>query len=109
MIWLDAHLFPRLARRIAEELGHACMALRDVGLRDAEDEEIFDRGREESVILITKDRDFVALVAHRGPPPQIIWLRCGNTTEERLIRLLAEHLNDALQFLGTGESLVEIR
>ena len=50
MIWLDAHLSPRLARRIAEELGHACMALRDVGLRDAEDEEIFDRGREESVI-----------------------------------------------------------
>ncbi len=42
MIWLDAHLSPRVAGWIREELKHEAMALRDLGLRDANDEEIFD-------------------------------------------------------------------
>ena len=49
MIWLDAHLSPRIARWIREDLGHDAQALRDVGLRDAEDEEIFDRAREDAL------------------------------------------------------------
>jgi predicted nuclease of predicted toxin-antitoxin system len=43
MIWLDAHLSPRLARWIREELGHEAQPLREIGLRDADDEAIFER------------------------------------------------------------------
>ncbi|MFT5466119.1 MAG: putative nuclease of putative toxin-antitoxin system [Verrucomicrobiales bacterium] len=72
MIWLDAHLSPRIARWIREELGHDADALRDIGLRDAEDEEIFSRARDESVIVLTKDNDIVDLVRDHGPPPAVI-------------------------------------
>ncbi|MDB9442104.1 DUF5615 family PIN-like protein [Sphaerospermopsis kisseleviana CS-549] len=35
------------------------LALRDVGLRDAEDEEIFAAAKDKGVIFMTKDSDFM--------------------------------------------------
>lgn len=109
MIWLDAHFSPRLAEWMQDVLGHEAQPIRDMGLRNAEDDEIFDRGREEDVTLMTKDRDFADMVSRKGSPPRVIWLRCGNTSEERLKDLLEKHLNEALEFLASGEDLVEIR
>lgn len=77
MIWLDAHLSPRLAIWLKEEKGIHAEPLRNLGLRDAEDDVIFDQARREEVVVMTKDRDFVDLVVRHGPPPQVIWLRCG--------------------------------
>jgi predicted nuclease of predicted toxin-antitoxin system len=37
---------------------------------------------------MTKDSDFVDLVERLGPPPQIIWLTCGNTSNLRLREIL---------------------
>jgi predicted nuclease of predicted toxin-antitoxin system len=109
MIWLDAHLSPRMAQWIREVLGQDAEALRNIGLRDAEDQEIFERGRQEDVIILTKDKDFVDLVNRLGPPPRIIWLRCGNTSEYRLKQILKKHLDDALRFIEAGDNLVEIQ
>ncbi len=109
MIWLDAHLSPRLAEWIRESLGHDAVPIRDLGLRDAEDTEIFSRGREAQAILLTKDRDFAEMVVRQGSPPVVIWLRCGNTSEGRLKEILSTHLADALQLLKSGECLIEIR
>ena len=109
MIWLDAHLSPQLAEWIRESLGHDAVPIRDLGLRDAEDTEIFSRGREAQAILLTKDRDFAEMVVRQGSPPVVIWLRCGNTSEVRLKEILSAHLADALQFIESGEDLIEIR
>ena len=109
MIWLDARLSPRLARWIRENLGHDATALRDKGLRDAEDHVIFQAARSEQVILLTKDKDFADLVERFGPPPQVIWLRCGNTSEARLKEILSNHLEDALAFINAGDALIEIQ
>jgi predicted nuclease of predicted toxin-antitoxin system len=109
MIWLDAHLSPRIATWIDESLGKPAKALRDLDLRHAEDDVIFQRGHEDEIILITKDKDFAEMVMRKGSPPQVIWLRCGNTSEERLKQILESHLDEALQFLASGENLVEIR
>ena len=109
MIWLDAHLSPRVARWIGENLGHDAIAIRDEGLRDAEDETIFLAARAKDAILLTKDKDFADLVARLGPPPTVIWLRCGNTSEERLKGILSEHLETALAFIQAGDPLVEIQ
>jgi predicted nuclease of predicted toxin-antitoxin system len=42
-IWVDAHLSPAIATWIASTFGVEAIALRDLGLRDAEDHEIFER------------------------------------------------------------------
>jgi predicted nuclease of predicted toxin-antitoxin system len=40
-IWIDAQLSPAIATWITNTFGVTALALRDVGLRDAEDPEIF--------------------------------------------------------------------
>jgi predicted nuclease of predicted toxin-antitoxin system len=108
MIWVDAHLSPAIAIWIADTFKIPALALRDVGLRDAEDPEIFEAAKAQGIIFITKDSDFVDLVDRFGAPPQIIWLTCGNTSNARLKEILSETLLDALEILRTGENLVEI-
>ncbi|KYC42178.1 hypothetical protein WA1_19515 [Scytonema hofmannii PCC 7110] len=61
-IWIDAHLSPAIAGWINSTFGVIALALRDIGLRDAEDREIFEAAKAQGVIIMTKDRDFVDLV-----------------------------------------------
>lgn len=109
MIWLDAHLSPRVAVWVQNTLGVDAKPLRELGLRDADDGEIFQKGRLENVVILTKDRDFTELVGRLGTPPSVIWLRCGNTSEESLKEILSKHPQEALLFIENGESVVEIQ
>lgn len=58
--------------------------------------------------MLTKDSDFVHLLERFGPPPQVIWLTCGNTSNAHLRQLLVRALPQALALLKSGERLVEI-
>jgi predicted nuclease of predicted toxin-antitoxin system len=107
-IWIDAHLSPAVATWISNTFGVTAIALRDLGLRDAEDPEIFEAAKSQGVILMTKDSDFVDLVDRLESSPQIIWLTCGNTSNARLKEILSSTLPDALKLLKIGERLVEI-
>ncbi|NJL41283.1 MAG: DUF5615 family PIN-like protein [Leptolyngbyaceae cyanobacterium RM2_2_4] len=107
-IWVDAHLSPAIATWITSTFGITALALRDIGLRDAEDPEIFEAAKAQRVIFMTKDSDFVNLVDRLGSPPQIIWLTCGNTSNARLREILSATLPEALDLLRAGEALVEI-
>ena len=109
MIWLDAHLSPRLARWITERFGEPAQPLRDVGLRAADAPDIWDAARRAGAIVLTKDADFDERVKRLGPPPHIIWLTCGNTSEEYLRNLLETQLPVALEMIRHGEALVEIQ
>jgi predicted nuclease of predicted toxin-antitoxin system len=61
IIWIDAHLSPAIAVWITSTFGILAVALRDLGLRDAEDPEIFEAAKAANVVLLTKDSDFVDL------------------------------------------------
>ncbi|MEB3342165.1 DUF5615 family PIN-like protein [Okeania sp.] len=108
IIWIHAQLSPAIATWIRETFGITALAVRDIGLRDAEDFEIFEAEKAQNVILITKDSDFVDLVNPLDSPPQIIWLTCGNTSNSRFRKILSATLLEALEILESGESLVEI-
>jgi predicted nuclease of predicted toxin-antitoxin system len=108
MIWIDAHLSPAIAVWITATFGISALALRDVGLRDSEDSEIFEAAKAQNIIFITKDSDFIDLVNRFGQPPQIILLTCGNTSNDRLREILSSKLLEALNLLNLGEPLVEI-
>ena len=76
-IWIDAQLSPALAPWIISEFGVQAIAVRELGLREAKDQQIFQAARELSAVVLTKDSDFVVLLEKHGPPPAVIWLRCG--------------------------------
>ena len=107
-IWIDAQLPPTLATWVTNTFSIQAFSLRDIGLRDAKDIEIFESAKISNVIIMTKDSDFVDLVCRLGTPPQIIWLTCGNVTNRNLRQLLTITLLDALEQLRAGEMIVEI-
>lgn len=107
-LWLDAQISPSLAVWLRMRFDLDAVAVRDVGLRDAEDTEIFAAAAQPGVVVMTKDSDFVELLQRHGPPPQVLWLRCGNTSNMRLKQLLSRSLPAVLGMLRDGEPLVEI-
>jgi predicted nuclease of predicted toxin-antitoxin system len=107
-IWVDAQMSPAVAAWISSNFGVNAVAIRDHGLRDAEDKEIFEAARRENAIVMTKDNDFVLLLDRLGAPPKVIWVTCGNTSNARLKEILTNTLPKALELLKSGEELVEI-
>jgi predicted nuclease of predicted toxin-antitoxin system len=108
IVWTDAHLSPAHALWLRASLAVEATPLRKLGLRDAEDAQIFSAARDAGAVVITKDSDFVELVTRHGPPPQIVWLTCGNTTNEALRAILADAWPRVQALLDAGEPLVEI-
>ncbi len=107
MIWLDAQLAPSLARWITKQFNIPCKALRELKLHTAEDKKIFEKAKNENVIIITKDSDFVDLMTRLKSPPKIILLTCGNTSNKKLKEIFKNKLPVALSLLDKNP-LVEI-
>lgn len=106
--WIDAQLPPKLAAWLTETFGVNAMSLKDLGLRNAEDREIFKAAKKPNHIIITKDSDFIDLVNKFGSPPQILWITCGNVTNRNLKVIFTKTFTQALQLLKAGEMMVEI-
>jgi predicted nuclease of predicted toxin-antitoxin system len=107
-VWLDAHLSPGIARWLGETFEVKALAVRDLDLRGAEDDQIFFAARKAADVVVTKDIDFVILLERHGSPPKIIWLTCGNTSDAALRKILTAKFPEALGLLESGEKLVEI-
>ncbi len=82
--------------------------LRDLTLIRARDREIYLAAGEASAVIMTKDSDFLTLRQRLGSPPQVLWIRCGNTSNASLRQVLQSALPMALRLLEQGESLIEI-
>jgi predicted nuclease of predicted toxin-antitoxin system len=107
-LWLDEHISPQLAPWIAQNFAVETLHIRDLTLARATDREIFEAARDADVAVLSKDADFVALLERFGPPPRVIWLTCGNTSNANLKRLLQTNLKPSLAALEHGEPLIEI-
>lgn len=82
--------------------------VRELGLREAKDRDIFFAARDANAVVLTKDSDFVHLLKQLGPPPQILWLTVGNTSNAHLKKVMAKSFPEARNLLLRGEPLVEI-
>ena len=108
ILWVDAQLSPSLAPWITQEFGIDAASARYLGLVDASDKEIFDAARQVDAIVLTKDVDFVVLLQQLGPPPSVLWIRFGNTSNAHVRAVLHRTLPRALDLIAAGEVLVEI-
>lgn len=108
ILWLDAQLPPALAPWLSRRFDVTATHVRELGLRDAADRTLFAAAREAKAVVLTKDSDFVALVERQGPPPQIVWLTVGNTSNAALRAILETTWPRVAPLLQAGEPLVEI-
>jgi predicted nuclease of predicted toxin-antitoxin system len=82
--------------------------LRELGLRDAADAAIFQEAQKPGIVIVSKDSDFVELVSRYGPPPQLIWVTCGNVTNRQLQVVFNKTFSSSLELLAAGQVIVEI-
>src|SRR3972149_7329790 len=97
IMWLDAQLSPLLAKWIREKFNIKTFHVRELGLKNTIDKEIFEAAKKANAAVITKDIDFKLLQDKFGAPPKIIWLTCGNTSNKRLQEIFSrseEHTSE---------------
>ena len=107
--WVDAQLPPMLAIWLSATFEVEALALRDLGLRDSTDDEIFNAAQQAKAVVISKDNDFVELISRYGAPPQLLWVTTGNVTNRQLQKVFSKSFPAALALLAAGEKIVEVR
>ncbi len=105
ILWIDAQLSPALAPWLSSNFSVSAVSMRDLGLRDATDHEIFLAARKEGVTVITKDSDFVRMLESFGAPPQVLWITCENTSTANLKKVLKNSFPRGRKLLESGERL----
>jgi predicted nuclease of predicted toxin-antitoxin system len=108
IIWIDAQLSPALGPWLATEFGVEAFSTRFLRMVRAKDVEIYNAARDAAVVVMTKDSDFVLLQERLGPPPSVLWVRCGNTSNAHLKVVLRRTFPAAVRLLEAGETLIEI-
>jgi predicted nuclease of predicted toxin-antitoxin system len=104
---VDAQLPPSLAATLCES-GSDAVAVREVGLRDASDHDIWRYALREGLIIITKDEDFAERCLYEANQPVIVWLRIGNCSNEALLRWLLPLWPQVLRRITLGDRLIEV-
>lgn len=108
-LWFDANLSPGIAAWTAVSFGLETASLRSLGLRDAADIDIFRAARDANAVIVTKDSDFAQLLETQGgPPPFVLWLTFGNTSNVALQSKFSAGLPAALDAFAAGAPLVEM-
>lgn len=86
----DQNLSPQLPNLLAD-LYPDSVHVRDVGLRDATDAEIWAYAGRHGFIIVSKDSDFQQRSLLYGHPPKFVWLRVGNCPVSTIEELLRRH------------------
>ena len=85
----DENLSPDLPLLLAS-LFPGSAHLRDLGLVGADDVVIWDVAAKQSLVLVTKDDDFLELSILRGAPPKVVVIGLGNCRTSAVAALLRE-------------------
>ncbi|MFZ5929737.1 MAG: DUF5615 family PIN-like protein [Pseudomonadota bacterium] len=88
----DQNLSFKLCRQLADLFPGSSQA-RLSGLAEADDGVLWKYAGANGFTLVSLDADFADMAALLGPPPKVIWLRCGNQPTaiiEGLLRRNAE-------------------
>jgi predicted nuclease of predicted toxin-antitoxin system len=86
----DQNLSHRLATLFAHAFPGSSQA-RLLGLDRADDRTVWRYAAENGFCIVTLDSDFADLSALLGPPPKVVWLKCGNRSTAYIEGLLRSH------------------
>jgi predicted nuclease of predicted toxin-antitoxin system len=105
---VDAQLPPALARWLLEA-GYEAQAVREIGLREADDGAIWRHAEATGCVIVTKDEDFSLRVQAIETGPCVVWLRVGNTSNAALREWFVPRMPQIEALLARDTRLVEIR
>ena len=103
----DQNLSFKLCRQL-NDLFPDSRQVRLVGFEMADDSTIWRYAAANGFALVTLDADFAEMAALRGPPPKVIWLRCGNESTATVEFLLRDHAETIRAFEQGPAACLEI-
>ncbi len=103
-LWLDNHFSSLLAKWLKEETGWTVKSSYTTKLDRLNDHQVFMKAREAgNTVLLTKDGDLNHLLHQFGPPPRIISVGIGNSSNQEVFDFLIPHLRKAVRLLLTTD------
>jgi predicted nuclease of predicted toxin-antitoxin system len=99
-----------LSHRLIEMLGDlfpGSQHVRLIGMAEAEDLSIWDYAKSHDFVIVTYDSDYADWNKLRGAPPQIVWLRCGNTATAQIEAKLRQAA-DRIRLLANPDLEIEV-
>jgi predicted nuclease of predicted toxin-antitoxin system len=103
----DQNLSFKLCHQLAD-LFPESFHVRLVGLDRANDRALWEFAKNNNYTLVSLDADLADLAALLGPPPRLIWLRCGNQRTGVIENLLRAHREAIAAFEGSSAVCLEI-
>ena len=104
---IDAQLPIPLVRFLRAQ-GFEAVHVADVGMKAADDDEIWMRAISFDEIIVTKDEDFAVRRMLATTGPCVIWLRIGNSSNRSLVIWLTAVWDGLIARLQAGDTLVEV-
>lgn len=98
----DQNLSSRLPYRLSSEYPDS-RHLRDIGLQEASDQQIWEYAKANGFAIVSKDSDFQHRSLLYGHPPKFIWLRVGNCPVDVVESVLRENAK-LIQDFGRNET-----
>ncbi|MBL7113658.1 MAG: DUF5615 family PIN-like protein [Bacteroidales bacterium] len=98
----DQNISHRILTRLPDFFS-ASTSVKEVGLINAPDIEIWEFAKKLDYNIVTQDSDFNALNALHGFPPKIIWIRTGNLRTQQIVELLVENTKEIENFLANSK------
>lgn len=86
----DQNLSFKLCRKLAD-LFPDSNHIRLLGLEESSDKTIWDYAKANGFMLVSQDVDFADMATLYGPPPKVIWVRCGNQPSSAIEHRLRDH------------------
>jgi len=86
----DQNLSFKLCEQLAD-LFPDSNQVRRLNLDRADDQAIWQFAKANGFTIVSLDSDFADMAALFGPPPKVIWLRCGNQTSAVIEKLFRNH------------------
>ena len=82
--------------------------VRLLGMAEADDRAIWQYAKANGFTLVSQDADFAEMATLYGPPPKVIWLRCGNQPTDAIERRLRDHAEAISAFEHHDDACWEI-
>jgi predicted nuclease of predicted toxin-antitoxin system len=102
---LDENLSPRLVSLLEQEFP-GIAHVRQFNMLGMPDLEVWRFAGQRGYCIVSTDGDFNQLAYVNGQPPQVIWIRLGNATTDKIRVQLARHSKAIAAFLGQDTDAV---